>query len=433
MKRKKLGELTTLISRGISPKYVDSSENIVLNQKCIRNNRVDFRLARKFSPNQKVKKGCLIQDGDVLINSTGTGTLGRTAIFRGNERNITVDSHITIVRPNTELIDQYFLGYLLELIEPTIENLGGGSTGQTELSRRDIANLELLIPELSIQRVVSSTIQEFDNLLDVNNQLISKLESIAKDIYKEWFIRMRFPNFHLMSSNKGIPANWNVVAIGNVIDYHIGGGWGNDSVDKEFSISGFVIRGTDIPKIRSGQINPEVLRYHKVSNMKSRELIEGDIVFETAGGSEGQPLGRTCFITKEILEAYGDKVMAASFCKQIRTTSIPSMYLYYFLNYLWDTGMIETYQVQSTGISNFQFEPFLKFQQIILPDKDLMQKFHDIVLPMHKQIAILGTQNSKLSEIRDRLLPRLISGKLEVKSGEIGSTKPSSTKEVNLA
>jgi len=77
--------------------------------------------------------------------------------------------------------------------------------------------------------------------------------------------------------------------------------------------------------------------------------------------------------------------------------------------------MIETFQIQSTGISNYQFEPFLKFQEIILPDDDLMQAFHDKVILMQKQIAILGTQNSKLREIRDRLLPRLISGKLEVK------------------
>src|SRR4029077_9320189 len=101
-----------------------------------------------------------------------------------------------------------------------------------------------------------------------------------------------------------------------------------------------------------------------------------------------------CYITQEILDAYGDRVMPASFCKQIRTTSIPSLYLYYFLNYLYDTGMIETYQIQSTGISNYQFEPFLKFQQIILPKDDLMQSFHDMVLPMQKQIAILGNQNT---------------------------------------
>jgi hypothetical protein len=117
-----------------------------------------------------------------------------------------------------------------------------------------------------------------------------------------------------------------------------------------------------------------------------------------------------------IVDAYGDKVMAASFCKQIRTTSIPSLYLYYFINYLYDTGMIEAFQVQSTGISNYQFEPFLKFQQIILPTPELMQLFHDHVIVIQKQIATLGIQNDHLRQIRDRLLPRLISGKLEVKN-----------------
>lgn len=94
---------------------------------------------------------------------------------------------------------------------------------------------------------------------------------------------------------------------------------------------------------------------------------------------------------------------------------MPPLYLYYYLNYLYDTGMIEAFQVQSTGISNYQFEPFLKYQEIILPDDDLMQQFHDKTLIMQKQIALLGEQNTQLRQIRDRLLPRLISGKLELK------------------
>jgi type I restriction enzyme S subunit len=226
---------------------------------------------------------------------------------------------------------------------------------------------------------------------------------------------MRFPGHKEAKFVKGLPKEWNIKPIGKVIDYYIGGGWGNDIQDNQFATSGYVIRGTDIPGVRIGKANREVYRFHKTSNMKSRELIEGDMVFETAGGSEGQPLGRTCYITQELLDSYGDKVMAASFCKQLRTTSIPPLYLYYFLNYLYDTGMIEAFQVQSTGISNYQFEPFLKYQEIILPNDDLMQQFHDKTLIMQKQIALLGEQNTQLRQIRDRLLPRLISGKLKVK------------------
>lgn len=290
-----------------------------------------------------------------------------------------------------------------------------GSTREA-LTKEDIEKFKIKLPSLSIQQRIGSILSAYDDLVEVNNQRIKLLEQTARELYKEWFVRMRFPKYKKAKFKKGIPTEWRVESIGKVIDYHIGGGWGNDNKDNQFSVSGYVIRGTDIPKVRAGQANQNVYRFHKASNMKSRELIEGDIVFETAGGSEGQPLGRTCYITQEILDAYGDKVMAASFCKQVRTTSIPSLYLYYFINYLYDTGMIETYQIQSTGISNFQFEPFFKFQQIILPKDDLMQSFHNMVLPMQKQIAVLGNKNTQLRQIRDRLLARLISGKLQVKA-----------------
>ena len=316
-----------------------------------------------------------------------------------------------------EFVSPKYLCQLLsaKFFKEYMELLSAGAA-QSKLGIYKIEKIKVLLPPLPTQQRIASILSAYDDLIETNNQRILVLEKSAKEIYKEWFARMRFPEFRKAKFKKGIPTEWRIEPIGKVIDYHIGGGWGNDNKDNQFSVSGYVIRGTDIPKVRAGQANQDVYRFHKASNMKSRELIEGDIVFETAGGSEGQPLGRTCYITQEILDSYGDKVMAASFCKQVRTTSIPSLYLYYFLNYLYDTGMIETYQIQSTGISNYQFEPFLKFQQIILPKDDLMQSFHDMVLPMQKQIAISGNQNTQLRQIRDRLLPRLVSGKLQVKA-----------------
>jgi type I restriction enzyme S subunit len=308
--------------------------------------------------------------------------------------------------------DEKYVYYFLQTMH--LENFNSGA-GVPSLNQNHLHKQKIFVPNLLMQKNIASILSAYDDLIEVNNQRIKLLEETAQQLYKEWFVRMRFPNYKKAKFEKGIPKLWKLKPIGDVIDYHIGGGWGNDDETKEFSVSGYVIRGTDIPKVRKGDANLDVYRFHKASNIKSRELIEGDIVFETAGGSEGQPLGRTCFITQEILDHYGDKVMAASFCKQIRTTSIPSLFLYYYLNYLYDTGMIQSFQVQSTGISNYQFEPFLKFQQIMLPEADLMQEFHDKVMPMQKQIAILGQQNAQLRQIRDRLLPRLISGKLQVK------------------
>jgi len=311
--------------------------------------------------------------------------------------------------------DVKFIKYHFDLLKLHLQSISQGTT-QDNLSQEKLLKFDFTVPiDVKHQQRIASILSAYDDLIEVNNQRIKLLEETGRELYKEWFVRMRFPGYKQAKFKKGIPVDWKIKPIGKVIDYHIGGGWGNEKADNQFSVAGFVIRGTDILKIRAGQCNPEVYRFHKASNMKSRQLIEGDIVFETAGGSEGQPLGRTCYITQEILDAYGDKVMAASFCKQIRTTSIPSLYLYYFLNYLYDSGMIETFQIQSTGISNYQFEPFLKFQEIILPDDDLMKAFHEKVILMQKQIAILGIKNTNLRAIRDRLLPRLISGRLEVK------------------
>lgn len=363
------------------------------------------------------KKGTLCIT--IAANIAETAILGIDACFP--------DSIIGFV-PDIKKSDVRFIKYHFDLLKLHLQSISQGTT-QDNLSQEKLLRFTFTVPkELKQQQLIASILSTYDELIEVNNQCIKLLEETARELYKEWFVRMRFPRHKQAKFVKGVPVGWIVKPIGDVIDYNIGGGWGNDDKNNVFSTPGYVIRGTDIPGVRIGKANQEVYRFHKVSNMKTRELIEGDIVFETAGGSEGQLLGRTCYITQELLDSYGDKVMAASFCKQIRTTSIPSLYLYYFLNYLYDTGMVETFQVQSTGISNYQFVPFLKFQQIILPDEDLMQSFHDKTLLMQKQIAFLGQQNNHLRQIRDRLLPRLISGKLEVKTEKVLLNSETETK-----
>ena len=354
--------------------------------------------------------------GDIIL--TREAPLGEVGLVRTDDK-IFLGQRTILYRANPAIVLPNFLYYLFlsDVVQGQLRSFGSGSTVE-HIRIEDCKSFKVMIPSIKVQQQIASILTSYDKLIEVNNQRIKLLKETAQELYEEWFVRMRFPGYKTAKLEKGIPDSWNIVPIGKVIDYSIGGGWGNDDQNNEFSVTAYVIRGTDIPKVRVGTANKEVYRFHKGSNVKSRELIEGDIVFETAGGSEGQLLGRTCYITREILSNYEDKVIPASFCKLIRTKSIPSLYLYYFINYLYDTGMIETYQTQSTGISNYQFEPFLKFQQIILPEKCLMQSFHDKVLVMQKEIAILGEQNTQLRGIRERLLPRLISGKLKIKIAE---------------
>lgn len=139
-----LDDLTTLVSRGIAPKYSDDAKQTVINQKCIRNHMIDLSLARTHIPKNINEKW--LRFGDLLINSTGNGTLGRAAQVWFEPRNLTVDSHVTIVRPSKENL-VFYIGLWGILHEKEIEALHTGSTGQTELPRDRVKAMELFLPD----------------------------------------------------------------------------------------------------------------------------------------------------------------------------------------------------------------------------------------------------------------------------------------------
>jgi type I restriction enzyme S subunit len=138
---KPLSEVCQFINRGISPAYVNTGGVAVLNQKCVRDHAVNFDLGRRHDTAvKKVSPERLLRAGDVLVNSTGTGTLGRVAQLRcGPSEPTTVDSHVTIVRPAPDLFHPEFFGYALVSIEGQLQAGGEGCGGQTELSRSKLA------------------------------------------------------------------------------------------------------------------------------------------------------------------------------------------------------------------------------------------------------------------------------------------------------
>lgn len=150
-----LEKITSLISRGIAPKYSDNSDQIVINQKCIRNHMIYLSQARTHTP--KVINEKWLRFGDLLINSTGDGTLGRAAQVWFQPQNITVDSHVTVVRPAKENLI-FYIGLWGVLHEREIESLHTGSTGQTELPKERVKALELHLPD-------NGTLDRFNTLI----------------------------------------------------------------------------------------------------------------------------------------------------------------------------------------------------------------------------------------------------------------------------
>lgn len=131
-----------MIARGVAPTYISTGGISVINQKCIRDHVVNVGLARRHDVNAKrVSDERYVRVGDVLVNSTGYGTLGRVAQVReAPSEPTTVDTHVTIVRPKSELFVPEFFGYMLMSIEDALAESGEGASGQTELSRSTLAN-----------------------------------------------------------------------------------------------------------------------------------------------------------------------------------------------------------------------------------------------------------------------------------------------------
>ncbi|MFA7556574.1 MAG: restriction endonuclease subunit S [Hydrogenophaga sp.] len=159
-----LGEQCAYLNRGISPKYVDEGGVLVLNQKCIRDFSLDPSKGRRHDPNQRNVNGRELHLGDVLVNSTGVGTLGRVAqVLRLDEPTI-VDSHVTVVRSGTSLNSAY-LGQWFVTKQPDIEAMGEGSTGQTELSRGKLASMTILVPEQAVLGAFAAAVAPMQSLI----------------------------------------------------------------------------------------------------------------------------------------------------------------------------------------------------------------------------------------------------------------------------
>ena len=187
-----LDSICSLIIKGITPKYVDQSDQLVINQKCVRNHQVDLSLARCHEPKKVNEKW--LQYGDIVVNSTGTGTLGRAAQVLFIPNNLTVDSHVTIIRAlKKEYL--YYLGLWATSHEHDFEMLQTGSTGQTDLPRERLKQMPIILPSKDILCKFSEVIkpiadikiknqQENQHLTVLRNTLLPKLMNGEIDVSK---------------------------------------------------------------------------------------------------------------------------------------------------------------------------------------------------------------------------------------------------------
>ena len=182
---KTLGEITAFITKGIPPKYVDrvNQETVhVLNQKCNRNFEISYVESRLHNMSlKKVPSEKMLHAGDVLINSTGTGTAGRVAQILEVPIPTTFDGHMILIRPTDE-VDALYYGYAIKGYRKKIESLAEGSTGQTEINRQRLQD-EIIIrfpKNKNIQKSIGAFLLRIDEKIKNNEQINNNLYFYAK-------------------------------------------------------------------------------------------------------------------------------------------------------------------------------------------------------------------------------------------------------------
>lgn len=178
---KSISELLLFSKKGITPKYTENVENsiVVINQKCIREQKLSLSKARRHDLSKKVPIDKLLLRYDILINSTGIGTLGRVAQLLYEPKPMVVDSHVRVCRPDPDKCSPIYLGQLFKRLEPYLQTMTEGSTGQAELSS-ELLNLKVVYPPISIQRDYERKVLNYLMLVQKNENEIEVL-SITRD------------------------------------------------------------------------------------------------------------------------------------------------------------------------------------------------------------------------------------------------------------
>jgi putative type-1 restriction enzyme mjaXP specificity protein len=278
---------------------------------------------------------------------------------------------------NKDLITPLFLYYYIKANLDYIKLFGTGATFP-EISGAAMKKIKIQIPSLPIQQKIASILSTYDTLIENNNRRIRLLEQMAENLYKEWFVRFRFPGHEKMEN--GLPKKWKIKRYEDELNIRYGKGLATEQLQEK----GYPVFGSN------GQIG----------FYKSYMYDKPQILISCRGASSGVvniSLPKS-FITSNSLV-----------CERNNSTESEFEYLkYYFLN----TNLMQ-YQTGSAQpqitINN------IKRLKLLIPEINVQRKFSKRVKAIDSEIFNLQHQNTLLTRQRDLLLPRLMSGKLEVK------------------
>lgn len=381
----RLSDVCEIVGRGITPQYADDGPITVVNQKCIREGRLDLAVSRRHG-GRAVTAPKLIQEGDVLVNSTGVGTLGRTAAVQTLVGPTTVDTHVTIARPSTA--DPGWVRYLFRLLEPSIEALAEGSTGQTELSRHRLAELEVLVPSLSEQRAIAGVLGALDDKIESNRRMVEVGSALSK------------------AELLGAPSSRSV-QLGEVAN-----------VTKGLSYKGAGLTDAGVPMVNMGNaanfgwLKREGFKYYTGAFKPKHLARPGDVlVVNTEQTWRNEIIGWPLLVPSDV----GDVLFTHHVFKAEFTPGFEALRLPYWASLfaLRTRAMLDS-MVYGTTVATLPAEALTRVE-IRVPDSEMVIDFASNLL---ERVWEAERETIELESLRDILVRELLSGRLRVRDAE---------------
>ncbi|OTG66419.1 restriction endonuclease subunit S [Acinetobacter silvestris] len=341
-----------------------------------------------------------------IVVTGRSGTLGEVQYITEKSWPLNTTLYSISFRDN---LPKYVYYYLKEM---HLENFNAGA-GVPTLNQNHLQKLKIKIPQFEIQKKISAILSTYDDLIENNKKRIHILESMAEELYKEWFVRFRFPNWENTEFEKGIPKDWRTINSGEFIDVVKGKSYTSPEIHDEFvdeSLPFVNLKNFN----RGGGYRRNGLKFYNGKYANNQKTYQDDIVMAVTDMTQDRAVvGRVARVPKLNFEF----AIISLDCVKLVPKIYSSTFTYCYFKY---SGFSEYIKEFANGANVLHLSPNqIGKQKILIPPKQLVDSFEAIAVPIYSELNILEESNVKLEIMRNNLLPRLISGKLSVENLDI--------------
>ena len=319
-------------------------------------------------------------------------------------------------RKNENVDNKYF--YYLLSQQSFFDHMMLGSKGckMPRGDKKQIMNWSFDLPSLEEQKRIADILSSLDSKIELNRRINDNLEQQAQALFKSWFVDFEpFKDGKFVESEMGmIPEEWKVASLKELVFNTNSGDWGKEEPTGNYTVRVYCMRGADFPEVKEGNIGKMPIRYILQKNFDNKALKHGNMIVEISGGSPTQSTGRAVLIDKIFIDYCENALVCTNFC---RSLTIREKYaLFFFLTWqcLYDKKVMFIYENGSNGLKNLNLNDLLEKETIVIPPLEIIERFNLLTAKLFELKYFNGSETARLNQIRDTLLPRLMSGELKI-------------------